>query len=93
MCPQCCHSGHSEGVRGKASIPDFTLDHLGVGVGNLQTCEDTRQYGLKVMSTEPFGGKEVDSVIHSDRDPSQKRRGLGEEGRERRAEAHREGRG
>lgn len=46
------------------------------------------------MSNEPLGGKEADSVIHSDRASSQKRRGLAwGGGRWGRAVAHREDRG
>lgn len=38
-----------------------------VSGGICEPCKDRRQYCLKVMTNEPFRGKEVDSVIHSDR--------------------------
>lgn len=65
-----------KGSASKAFIHYFTLGHLGVGRRICKPCEDRRQHCLKVMSNEPFGGKEVDSVIHPDRASYQKRRGL-----------------
>lgn len=55
------------GSASKAFIHSFTLGHVGVGRRICKPCEDRRQHCLKVMSNEPFVGKEVDSVIHPDR--------------------------